>query len=406
MLPIQVALQITLQQKQQLLGRLAARVNHHQQAGDQRGVNLQRHAVLRFGKQVPAFYDAFEPAEKDLDLPAVMVQRHDLAGVQVEAVGEQNQFVFDWRFRRSGVFSALVFGIQIARGFDTPGGMDHAQFQRLFRVRTVFGEDDTFVGDDAGRFRRAAERPRFERRVNRAAFDPRDQGALRAEDGAPDGARGIAAIDDVNRAGFDLQREDMALIGFAVTEFDVDGHVVEDVENHVRLERRFGGPVERLPEKRVSHARKQFPERGVGGENFQLGWKPLRTPRPVQCVSVAGEFQNHFAQRLGIEDAGSLGKAAQRGAMQAEVADMFVFRQRDQLAQSGDGGVEISQQQQDEMIVEKMTAIGMRLEAPEFVKEALQRLKELEPLKLRGKFGIAFHAHSIAWKNEGLIKEK
>jgi hypothetical protein len=83
-----------------------------------------------------------------------------------------------------------------------------------------------------------------------------------------------------------------------------------------------------------------------------------------------------------------------------------VVWQRNELTQSGNGGIEISEQKHDEMVVEMMAAIGMRLHPAKLVEEALDGLKELQAIQMRRQFCFGFHARIMAWKNEGLIKEK
>src|SRR6266404_9912003 len=70
---------------------LVSSPEHDKQAGDQRQVNLDCHAILAGGQQMLAPEDALEPAEEKFHCPAVLVAQSDPSRVQVQAVGRQQQ---------------------------------------------------------------------------------------------------------------------------------------------------------------------------------------------------------------------------------------------------------------------------------------------------------------------------
>ena len=80
------AAEVELQHFPGSLGRLLAGPQADEQAGDDAQVDLDGDAVLAGGQQMLATEDALEPAEEQLDGPAVAVAQSNQFGVEVEAI--------------------------------------------------------------------------------------------------------------------------------------------------------------------------------------------------------------------------------------------------------------------------------------------------------------------------------
>src|SRR5271156_5496260 len=85
------ATEVELQHFPGALGRLLSGPQADEQAGDEAQIDLDGDAILAGGQQMLAAEDAFEPAEEQLDGPAVTVAEGDKFGVQIEAIGRQQQ---------------------------------------------------------------------------------------------------------------------------------------------------------------------------------------------------------------------------------------------------------------------------------------------------------------------------
>lgn len=59
------------------LARALASKKLQLQRGDERAVKLDDHAFVRFGHEVTAAEDAFEPFEKQVNLPSIMIDKGD-----------------------------------------------------------------------------------------------------------------------------------------------------------------------------------------------------------------------------------------------------------------------------------------------------------------------------------------
>src|SRR5271165_6603046 len=81
--------QVILQHFVRPLGWLPTGPQGNQEAGNQRHVGLDRHAIGAGRQQVAAAQDAFEPAEEKFHRPAVLVRQRHQIRIQVQLVGNQ-----------------------------------------------------------------------------------------------------------------------------------------------------------------------------------------------------------------------------------------------------------------------------------------------------------------------------
>ena len=118
------------QEREEVLARAAARVEVHQHRGDDDDVELGLDALAGRAEQVIEVAKALEPAEEELDLPALPVQEADRRGrdVGVEVADEAES-------------------LQLAADF---GLDDRLAEEHLGSVRAAGDEASRAIADDAG----------------------------------------------------------------------------------------------------------------------------------------------------------------------------------------------------------------------------------------------------------------
>src|SRR5271165_346223 len=171
--------QVILQHLVRPLGWLPTGPQGNQEAGNQRHVGLDRHAIGAGRQQVAAAQDAFEPAEEKFHRPAVLVRQGHQVRIQVQLVGNQPKL--------------LDTSVE-------PDPFHHDQPDRLTKIVLVMGRPELRnhdIADDPGRLGLCRERPLLLHCKNGTVLDPGHKRRSRVEDLSKQLEAGVAAVDDV-----------------------------------------------------------------------------------------------------------------------------------------------------------------------------------------------------------------
>src|ERR1019366_4007456 len=216
------AREVELEHFQGPLGRLLARPQADQQAGDYAHVQRNRDAVAAGRQQMAATQNALEPAKKEFHGPAEAISQSYQFRVQVQAVSGQQQ----------------DFGPALTVGF---AGIDLDDAQRLFEHGPAFGTaqvDDAVALDSVGAGG-DADGTLLDHGPHGVVAYAADEAALGVDNVLEELVFGVAAVHDIQAIRLKRGPQFLDLRAVGAGHRGVGGYALEDVELQVHLQGAF-----------------------------------------------------------------------------------------------------------------------------------------------------------------------
>ena len=358
-----------------------------QQARDQRAVDLDLDAAGVLAEQVATRQDAFEPAEKQLDQPAIAVQKDEDFRRHIEEIGDQDD-VLGGRL----AFAAATFGMVRDAHDDAPleviGMFDPLGLRRAHPSDGVL--QNTGRGGNISR--------RFGLEVVVVA-DAADVAAACLDDVVVQRELLVAAVNDIATIGGKRCFEHGLFAGLALSRGVRDSSETRHAAKHLEMGVQLPAPV-LAPSKTCLRDLRQLEQeatvhgRGHMGQFLQarIGGGRLR--------DLAEQFLEDRDQQLRVEQMHRLGQRTQRDLRAPQLATHGgQAASAMQIAEGFHRGIKERQENQPAHMVKEQTAIAgsipLALRGPQAFPKRRKPLQVSQALNRRQRFQcVRFVSHS------------
>lgn len=329
-----------------VFGWTGPRLDGDQEQADHGHVDLQRHAAEAFGEKVVEVSMALQPAEEQLDLPAVLVDQSDHPGGQVETIGQQAQ-----ELGLALAVDEVEFDQPQGRQFNDPA-LSPAQLNdgvTSHACGTIRVTEETFFHDiGAGRLAQSDQKV-----------------AVGVDDVLEEAVVLKAAIHDEEAVGAQALPELFSLAALSIGECHMVRQAVQDVELDVHPHVALAGVVENGPGDTGGHGQEAAVHRQeLAGDLVESGVVGLD-------AGPLAEIVDEREQQLGIEDALRVGNGALAHGRQSQtLTHLRVLEDVLNRPQAADLGIEERDEVGDDQMIQKDVPITMRrlgVEMPELI---------------------------------------